>query len=136
MTSENHLLSHVFVSYVTFLTSPVLCLTSPVPCLTSPVSRLLSPVSHLLSPVHKSCLISPLSVSYVSISCLFHTSCLTSLVLHLMSIVCLTSQSSLMSPFVSCLLYVSRLLSVSCLLSVSRLLSHIYCLSHVSYMSY
>ena len=93
-------MSPVSVSYVSFLTTSVSCRRST-------ISRLLS-----------------------NVFCLFHVSCLTTIVLHLLSIVLLTSPVSLMSPVC--------LMSPICLTSpvVSRIRSHLYCLSHVSCMSY
>ena len=99
MTSENHLLSAVSVSYVSFLTSPVSisCLLSHnVSCLTT------SPVSHLLS--HVSCLMSP-------VSCLSHVSCLSSIVYLTSYVSCLSHVFSL--PHVSCLSHVYCLTSPS-----------------------
>ena len=122
MASAKHLLSHILVSYVSFLmtpdtfpTTPVSIkspvsfsfLMSPVPCLMSPVSSFMSPVSHLMSPVPR--LLSPIS------HLLSHVSCL--------SVFCLLSH-------VSCP-YQTPLVSQH-LPPVSHLLSHVYCLSHVS----
>ena len=124
--SENHLLSHFLVSYVSFLKSPFPCLTSPVSrlkysvsCLTSPVSRLLShSYIHIVS-------VSPFS-RVLSLSRLWsHNFCL------LPHIYCIKSPASLSSP--ACLL--STVSHVSGLSLISGL-SLVSCLSYVSYSTF
>ena len=142
MASDNHLLSYILVSHVSFLTSPVACLKSHVPCLTSHVSCLRSPVPRLLS--HISCLMYPVSVFSVSfltspVPIKRHLSHNTYLLYHIYcftSTVCFMSPVCIMSPI--CLTFqlcVSSLLSVSRLMHFSCRLSQVYCeycLSNIS----
>ena len=138
MASDNHLPSHISVSYDSFLTSPVPCLTqvsclkSHVPCLTSHVSfsRLLSHVSYLLSPVScpgilSQCFLSPFShlLSLSNAACLTHLPPVSDL---LSLVYCLSH--------VSCLYHVSYLshISVLCLKSTVCITSHVFLMSPVS----